>query len=131
MRTRRIVAIALAVVSLPLLVLGLIDPLEGGLALLAAIALGVVIWALARVALPRLLWISLIVTVAVGALTLGLALLDNGQAADGGTGHNPILPLIGLLWLWRAGVVVVAVGAVIYIVRLFQAVRSTPVKADG
>ena len=43
MRTRRIIAIVLAIIALPVLVVGLIDPLEGGLALLAGIALGVTV----------------------------------------------------------------------------------------
>lgn len=124
MRTRRIIAIVLAFITLPLLVFGLIDPLEGGIALLAAIALGVVVWALARVPLPRLLWISLIVTVALGALTLGLAMLNIEEATGDGTATNPVLPVIALLWAWRVGVLVVLAGAVLYIVRLFQSLRA-------
>lgn len=124
MRTRRIIAIVLAFITLPLLVFGLIDPLEGGIALLAAIALGAVVWALARVPLPRLLWISLIVTVALGALTLGLAMLNLEEATGDGTATNPVLPVIALLWAWRVGVLVVLAGAVLYIVRLFQSLRA-------
>ncbi|WP_448002187.1 hypothetical protein [Agromyces bauzanensis] len=125
MRTRRIIAIIVAIAALPLLVFGLIDPLEGGIALLAAIVLGVVVWALARVPLPKLLWISLIATVALGALTLGLAMLGVEEATGDGTATNPIFPLIWLLWLWRAGVLVVLAGAVLYIVRLFQSLRPS------
>ena len=129
MRTRRIIAIVLAFIALPLLVFGLIDPLEGGIALLAAVALGVVVWALARVRLPELLWISLIVTVAIGALTLGLAMLGADEGAGDGTATNPIFPLIGLLWLWRVGVLVVLAGAVLYLVRLFQSLRPSAAEA--
>lgn len=124
MRARRIIAIVVAVAALPLVVLGLIDPLEGGIALLGAIVLGVVVWALARVPLPKLLWISLLVTVAIGALTLGLAIVGAGEGAGEGTAANPIFPLIGLLWLWRLGVLVVLAGAILYLVRLFQSLRA-------
>ncbi|HEX6954914.1 MAG TPA: hypothetical protein VF156_08550 [Agromyces sp.] len=125
MRTRRIVAVVLAVITVPLLVFGLIDPLEGGIALLVAILLGVVVWALARVPVPRLLWISLIATVAIGALTLGLAFLDVEDASGSGTAANPMLPLAALLWVWRAGVLVVLAGAILYIVRLVRSLRAS------
>jgi hypothetical protein len=125
MRTRRIIAIVLAVLTIPLLVFGLIDPLEGGIALLIAIALGAVVWALARVPLPKLLWISLIATVAVGALTLGLAILNLEEPNGTGTAANPMLPLAALNWVWRAGVLVVLAGAVLYVVRLFRSLKET------
>lgn len=125
MRTRRIIAIVLAVLTIPLLVFGLIDPLEGGIALLIAIALGAVVWALARVPLPKLLWISLIATVAVGALTLGLAILNLEEPNGTGTAANPMLPLAALNWVWRAGVLVVLAGAVLYVVQLFRSLKET------
>lgn len=132
MRTRRIVAIVLAFVALPILVFGLIDPLEGGLALLAGVALGVAVWALSRVPLPRLLWISLIATVALGAITLGLALVLSPQESGPGAGGNPIAGgLIGLLWLWRAGVMVVLAGAIVYLVRLFKSLREPDRTPEG
>jgi hypothetical protein len=124
MRTRRIIAIVLAIVTVPVLVFGLIDPLEGGIALLIAIALGAVVWALARVPLPKLLWISLIVTVAIGALTLGLAILNLEEPNGTGTATNPMLPLAALNWVWRASVLVVLAGAVLYIVRLFRSLEE-------
>ena len=125
MRTRRIIAVALAVLALPLLVLGLVDPLEGGIALLAAIAIGVVAWALSRVRPPALLWISLLATVAVGALTLGLAVIENPPGSEGGSAANPIFPLIALLWAWRAGVLVVVAGAILYLARLFRSLQTS------
>ena len=123
MRTRRVIAIVLAFVALPLVLFGLIDPLEGGISLLVAILLGVAIWALARVPVPRLLWISLIATVALGVLTLGMAALSIEEATGTGTATNPILPVVALLWLWRIGVLVVLAGAVVYIVRIFRSLH--------
>ncbi|MBM7503022.1 hypothetical protein ACFPER_06040 [Agromyces aurantiacus] len=125
MRTRRIIAIVLAFVSLPAVVLGLIDPLEGGIALLVGIALIGAVWALSRVAPPKLLWISLVATVALGAITLGLAMVS-GPETEAGTVGNPVLdqPLVSLLWLWRAGIVVVLAGGIVYLVRLFRSLRE-------
>lgn len=124
MRTRRIVAIVLAFLALPLLVFGLIDPLEGGIALLIAIGVGVVVWALARVPLPKLLWIPLIATVALGAITLGIGILALPETAGPDTATNPALPVIVLVWLWRIGVLVVLAGAILYIVRLFRSLTE-------
>ena len=130
MRTRRILAILLAVITLPFLVFGLIDPLEGGISLVVAIVLGLVTWAVARVPVPKLLWISLIATVVVGALTLGMAMLTLEEAAGAGAATNPILPVVAFVWLWRVGVLVVLVGAVVYLVRLFRSLREPLSPAD-
>lgn len=129
MRTRRIIAAVLKFIALPLLVLGLIEPLEGGIALLAAIVVGLAVGALSRVRLPALLWISLLATVAVGVLTIGLAIIENPPGTMGGTAGNPVFPLIALVWVWRAGVIIVAAGAVLYIVRLFRALRASSTSA--
>jgi hypothetical protein len=126
MRIRRIIAIVLAVLALPFVVFGLIDPLEGGIALLGAIVLGTIVWALSRVPLPRLLWISLIATVAIGAVTLGVAMLSLEEATGPGPATNPVLPVVALVWLWRVGVLVVLAGAVLYLVRLFRSLKGTP-----
>ena len=131
MRTRRIIAIVLAFVTLPFLVFGLIDPLEGGIALLVAIVLGVVVWALARVPLPKLLWIALIATVAIGALTLGIAIFTIEEATGPGTATNPVLPVAALVWVWRAGVLVVLAGAIFYIVQLFRSLTEPAVTTPG
>jgi hypothetical protein len=124
MRTRRIIAIVLAILALPLLVFGLIDPLEGGIALLAAILVGVVVWALARVPLPKLLWIPLVATVALGALTLGVAMLNLEEMTGPDTAANPVLPVFALVWVWRLGVLVVLAGAILYLVHLFRSLRE-------
>jgi len=123
MRTRRVIAIVLAFVALPLVLFGLIDPLEGGISLLVAILLGLVVWVLARVPIPKLLWISLIATVALGVLTLGMAVLTIEEATGTGTATNPVLPVVALVWLWRIGVLVVLSGAVVYIVRMFRSLH--------
>lgn len=124
MRTRRIVAIVLAFITLPFLLFGLIDPLEGGISLCVAIVLGIVVWAVARVSVPKLLWISLIGTMALGALTLSMAMLTLGAATGSGTATNPILPVVVLLWLWRIGVLVVLLGTIIYVARLIRSLRE-------
>lgn len=127
-RTRRIIAIVVAFAALPLVVLGLIDPLEGGIALLAAIGLGVVAWVLSRVPVPKLAWIAAAATLVVGAVTLAIAMAN--IPADPQPGPDTVMgpmrgALVALNWVWRAGVLVTLAGAVLYVVRLFQSLRST------
>lgn len=62
MRVSAWISVVLGVLALPLLVLGLIDPLEGGVPMLAVTVLGVIVGLLSRVAPPKLLWIALAAT---------------------------------------------------------------------
>lgn len=131
MVARRWIAVVLAILAVPLLVLGLIDPLEGGIALLAVVVLGIIVWLLSRVRPPKLAWIALLATVIVGAITLGIAIamIPPGGTPEGAaevTVANPMRWLAGINWIYRAGVVVTAVGWVMWIVRLIRAARSTP-----
>lgn len=126
MRARRIIAIMVAVAALPLVVLGLIDPLEGGIALLGAIALGLIARLLSRVPVPALAWIAAAATVAVGATTIAIA----GMPSDAQPAAEAVTsPLRGLLvvlnWVWRIGVLATLAGVVLYLVRLFRSLRPT------
>lgn len=128
MRARRIIAIVVAVAALPLVVLGLIDPLEGGIALLGAIALGLIARLLSRVPVPALAWIAAAATVAVGATTIAIAIA--GMPSDAQPAAEAVTsPLRGLLvvlnWVWRVGVLATLAGVVLYLVRLFRSLRPT------
>jgi hypothetical protein len=133
MPTRRIIAIVLTITALPLTILGLIDPLEGGLALLGAIILVLVAWALSRVAVPRLAWIAGLVTVVIGATTIAIAIsaIGAGQQPDAGTVMSPGVGMLHvLIWAYRLGVVVTLAGAVVYVVRLFKSHRAAAEAAE-
>lgn len=134
MHTRRIVAIILTIASLPLIILGLIDPLEGGLALLGAIMMVLVAWALARVAVPRLAWIAGLVTVVIGAAALAIAIFafPSGPQPDPGTVMAPGSGMLRALnWVYRVGVVVTLAGVVVYVMRLFKSLRATSEAAES
>lgn len=132
MRTRVIVATVLAIAALPLLAFGLIDPLEGGLALIVAIALAVAVRLLSRVTFPRLAWISMLVSVAIGVTTIIVAVTGEPVETAPGTVLSPMSGwAIVLLWAYRLAVLVTLAGAVLYVVQLFQALKaSTPPVAD-
>jgi hypothetical protein len=127
MNTRRVVAVVLAVLAMPILALGLIDPLEGGLALLGVIALAIVVRLLSRVRMPKLAWISMLATVTIGAATLVIAATTVRSGGSTGEAMSPLSAgTVVLLWVYRVGVLVTLAGAVLYLVRLFGA-RRTPV----
>lgn len=124
MRARQVIGLVLIIVALPLVVIGLIDPLEGGIALIAGLLLGLVAWLVSRVPVPKFTWISLAATIAIGALTLVLAVTLPPIEMAPGMAANPVTGrwyLAAMNWVWRAGVLVTFAGAVWYIVRIVQA----------
>ena len=132
MRARLIIGLVLAILDLPILFVGLIDPLEGGIALLFGLIIGLVVWVVTRVPVPRFTWISLAATMAVGALTLILALTLPPVQIDEGVA-SPVVgypPLAALNWVWRIGVLVTLGGAIWYISRIVQAMREPSLTVD-
>ncbi|WP_394771297.1 hypothetical protein [Lacisediminihabitans sp.] len=87
------------------------------------IALGVAVRLLSKVRLPRLAWISMLATVAIGALVLVLAVTARPAPDVGGSVASPIsLVVVVLLWVYRLGALVTLAGAVIYLVRLVSSI---------
>lgn len=107
----KVLPIVLLGIAIPITFLGLIDPLEGGLGLIAATAIYAVAFFLLRKAPPKILWIPFLVALIVGLVTLGLAILDLDRA-----GPLPPPILIGL-WGYRLAVLAALVGGVITFVK--------------
>lgn len=127
---RRVSAVAVLLVAGLLLVVGLIDPLEGGLALLGAAALLIVVRALSQAAVPKLAWIPVSVAIALGAMILSLVIFAVPPEPVDGTVANPLnAGVIGLLWVYRVAILVAVAGAIQYLVRLIRAVR-TPIEPE-
>ena len=123
MRARQVIGLVLVIIALPLVVIGLIDPLEGGIALLAGLLLGLVAWLVSRVPVPTFTWISLAATWAFGALTLVLALTLPPVEMGPDMAANPVMGrwyLAALNWVWRIGVLVTFAGGIWYVVRIVQ-----------
>lgn len=131
MSSRLVVSLILGIIALPVIFVGLIDPLEGGLALLVAVGLGVAVRLLSGVPLPRLAWISILATVGVGILVLVLIIfaVPSETVQEVGpevTAPNPLNAGARiLLWVYRLGVLLVLAGGVAYLVRIAQALRVT------
>jgi len=129
--SRLVVSLILGIIALPVIFVGFIDPLEGGLALLVAVGLGVAVRLLSGVPLPRLAWISMLATVGVGILVLVLVIfaVPSETVQEVGpevTAPNPLNAGARiLLWVYRLGVLLVLAGGVAYLVRIAQALRVT------
>lgn len=129
-RPRLIASLILGIITLPILFFGLIDPLEGGMALLVATGLGLAVRLLSGVPLPRLTWVSMLVTIAVGVLALLLAVAGTPaetvqEVGPEATAPNPLNAGVRLLvWAYRLGVLVVFISAVVYLARIGRALRA-------
>ena len=132
MKARRVIGLVLAIFALPLIFLGLIDPLEGGIAFIVGALLGLGAWLVSRVTVPRFTWISLSVSVGLGALTLLAAVfLRDPASVDSATGEatatNPFatVPIaVILLWVYRLSVLVTLAGGIYYVVRIARAITG-------
>lgn len=131
--TRLIVGFILTVVTVPLLLLGLMDPMEGGMALLVAGAVILATWLVSRVPVPPLEWIAWAAAIAVGitADIIGTVLWNQGLTGPG-------LPVPWWMWIligaYEVGAAATAGGGVWYLLRHVRALRhqrpeESPAKA--
>jgi hypothetical protein len=70
--------------------------------------------------------------VAIGVLVLALVTFANPNSAGGGSAPNPMnATAIGLLWAYRAAVLVAIAGGVSYVIRLVRGVRKSLEGSDA
>ncbi len=123
MHTRHVIGLVLAILTVPVLALGMFDPMEGGTAMLVAGLLLLTTWLVSRVPVPRLEWIgwTTAVGLAVAALTSAV-LLRTAEV----TGPGLVLPwwLVALIAAYELGVLVTFAGGVWYVIRLLHVVRD-------
>ncbi len=123
MQVRRWSGLVLSVLAMPLLVLGLIDPLEGGIALLAAGAMLAITRLVGQVPLPRLVWVAWVTAAAFGAIALTGAILRWEQERGVGPKGLPwwiVVPLIA----YEIAVLLSIVGGGWYVVRHIRALSQ-------
>lgn len=115
-KARKYIARVLLVVSLPIVFLGLIDPLEGGIALLLAAALLSGGFFAAGYLPSKALWIPFVLAIVVGIITLLFAIFGMDRANN----QPSMFPLVALMWLYRVIVVVTLVGLLREVIRIFR-----------
>lgn len=116
MRARRIVGLVLGVLTVPVLIAGLLDPIEGGMALLVGGVLLVIVFLVSRVLPPRPLWIGWLSAVAFGAASLVAVAQYYPERA---------YPW----WIWalvvgyEVAAGITAAGGVVYVIRMVRGLR--------
>lgn len=117
MPAKQIIARILLILAVPFVLLGLIDPLEGGISLAAALLIYLLAFILLRQKPSRWLWIPFATALVLGAVTLALAI----ARLEFSPGPSPLPgPVIFGLWGYRLAVAATLVGAVMTAVRSFQ-----------
>ncbi len=121
---RKILSRALFVLVLPVLFLGLIDPLEGGLALLLAGAIYLAAFLLAGYGPKRVLWVPYLASILIGTVVLVLAIFGFDRVDN----EPSLIPLAVGNWIYRFAVVSTLVGGVITAVQSFRPGDSSVTK---
>lgn len=126
MRASQVIGLGLSGLAVPVLLVGLLDPLEGSLAFVVGGALLLFAYATSRIQVPALAWVGWLVAVVAGAAAVGGAVWTQtgGLDQEAVRGGAPAWVLV-LLAVYEAAVVVTAAGAVQYAVRLARSVRAT------
>lgn len=114
---RLIIGKSLLVLALPLVFLGLIDPLEGGLALIAAFFVYALAFVLLRHKPSKFLWLSFLAAVIVGAAALALA-ISRLEFSNQPTGLP--IPVVVLLWGYRVAVISTLIAGILTVVKIFK-----------
>ena len=119
---RHAIGLVLAVLTIPLVLLGLIDPLEGGVAMLVAGALLLVTWLVSRVPVPRLEWIAWTATTSLAVVTVAIAsvLWNQGITQQQGLAWW----MWGLIGVYTAGVLATLGGGIQYLGRHVRVLRQ-------
>jgi hypothetical protein len=108
MESKNSLAKVLLALAVPFVFLGLIDPLEGGIALIFALVMYLVAFSIKKTRPRKLLWIPFLAALVIGAGTLTAAILDLELTAQ--SEGMPPLVIFGL-WAYRISVLVTLVGA--------------------
>ena len=122
-RVRRVTAAVRAVPMLLALALGLLDPLEGGMALLVGLALATVVRTLSRARVPRWAWMAALAAVVLGVSALVFAGATSDD--DGERSWASGLSLGILVVSYELAALATLVGGVVFAVRVFRQARPT------
>ncbi|PTW91387.1 hypothetical protein C8A06_1109 [Microbacteriaceae bacterium MWH-Ta3] len=125
MTSRRLLAaVILQFLAIVIALFSLLDPLEGGFALVVFAGVMWAIWALSRVRIPRLQWVSLVVAVAC-AVTILLVFAVGVGGPQGVSAQNPLSEGIrAFVWVYRAAAFAMVAGAAQYLGALVAAYRE-------
>ncbi len=135
MKSRIQIAIALSVLSVPLLGLGLLDPLEGLPAVVLGLTALITARMLSKVKIPKVAWIPLLATMALLAVALVIVTIEMQQAQSNAVITKPISTTVGNalagpagweLWASRISLITTLVGLGLYPRDMWRALKVAP-----
>lgn len=115
-----IVARILLFFALPFVFVGLVDPLEGGISLLIAGGLYLVAFLLLGKKPKKLLWVSYLVAIVLGAIVLGYAMFIYFTQGEQETLDRFT---VGGVWFYRVAVLSTLAGGILAIPQAFEKPR--------
>lgn len=116
-----IAARVLLFLALPFVFVGLVDPLEGGISLLIAGGIyAIAFWLLGRRP-KRLLWVSYVVSIVLGAIVLGYAMFIYFTQGDQETLDRFV---VGGNWFYRVAVLATLAGGILALPQAFEKPKS-------
>lgn len=116
-RVRQILYRALMIAVLPVLFFGLIDPLEGGLALLLALAIYIVTFLIGGTRPKKYLWIPFVTSLGIGAVVLAAAIYLYDRVGE--PENFPFGLLAGNI-IYALSVMVTIGGAILSAIQAFR-----------
>ena len=125
MKIRLTIALAVQAVAILFSLIGWVDALQGGAAVVIVALLTVTSWLLGRVRIPVLTWASLVSAVVLSIVTVTLLVIAyDPNASDSQFENNPWSSTISMLnVVFRVAAVAVIAGAVFYAVKIVDARR--------
>jgi hypothetical protein len=127
MKLRLTIALMVQIVAILFSLIGWVDALQGGAAIVIVALLTVLAWALGRVRLPVLTWGSLLAAMVLSVATVALLVIAyDPLASDAQFANNPMSDTISALNIvFRVAAVAVIAGSVFYAVRIGDTRRTS------
>lgn len=120
MKLRLTVALLIQVVAILFSLVGWVDALQGGAAVVIVALLTIAAWLLGRVRIPVLTWGSLLAAIVLSLATVALLVIAyDPLASDEQFENNPLSNPISILNIvFRVAAVAVIAGSVFYAIRI-------------
>lgn len=114
---KAVVARILLFLALPVVFVGLVDPLEGGIALLMAGFIYLVAFMMLGKKPKKSLWVSYITAITLGAIVLGFAMFIHFTQGDQETLSRFV---VGGNWFYRVAVLATLAGGILALPQAFE-----------
>lgn len=120
MRLRLTIALVIQLIAILFSLMGWVDALQGGAAVVMVALLTIVVRVVGRVTIPKLTWMSLAAAIVLSIATVSLLVIAyDPLASDSQFANSPYSPAIEALNIaFRVAAVAVIAGSVFYAVRI-------------